>query len=256
MNNIEANPGRSSSPSVDPAELEKFAAMADEWWDPTGKFKPLHALTPVRLGFICDEAARHFDLEMNADRPLADLRVLDIGCGGGLLTEPMARLGGAATGLDAGSKTIEAARIHAEGMGLAIDYRVGTAEEMVAEGKVYDLILNMEVVEHVADINTFMSACADLLAPSGLMIVSTINRTAKAFGLAVVGAEYVLRWLPRGTHDWRKFVKPSELVRALRSQAIQNKTLAGISFNPMTGAWSLDPTDLSVNYLGSFARAG
>ncbi len=243
-----------NSPSVDPSELEKFAAMAASWWDPSGAFKPLHQLAPIRLGFIRDEVDVHFDLPDRADsNPFKGLRILDVGCGGGLLSEPMARLGGTVTGLDAETKNIEAARVHAEGMGLDIDYRVCTAEELAASGAEFDLILNMEVVEHVADISSFLSACATLLAPNGLTIVSTINRTVKAFALAVVGAEYVLHWLPRGTHDWRKFVKPSELARAMRPHGLALGTLSGVVYRPLNGSWGLS-RDLSVNYMSAFSR--
>lgn len=246
------------SPSVDPAELKKFAAMASAWWDPHGSFKPLHQLAPVRLEFIRDEVGDHFKLAdktaaKNVAKPFKDLKILDVGCGGGLLSEPMVRLGGTVLGLDAEAANIEAARVHADGMGLTIDYRVGTAEELAAEGMTFDLILNMEVVEHVADMPLFLAACASLLTPDGLMIISTINRTAKAFGLAVVGAEYVLRWLPRGTHNWRKFIKPSELARAMRPHGLQLGKLTGVVYRPINGTWGLGP-DLSVNYMTAFSR--
>ena len=217
-----------ASPSVDPAELEKFAAMADDWWDPEGKFKPLHQLAPVRLGFIKDEACRHFGRKPGAAKPLKGLKLLDIGCGGGLLTEPMARLGAEASGLDAEAANIEVAKTHAQGMRLDIDYRAATAEDLVAAGEAgrFDIVLAMEVLEHVADIDSFTRAATTLLKPDGLVVASTINRTPKAFALAVVGAEYILRWLPRGTHDWRKFLKPSELARTLRACGFEMATLA------------------------------
>src|SRR5579872_2901007 len=202
--------------SIDPAEVAKFADLADAWWDPAGKFRPLHRLNPTRIAYIRDRAAARYGRDPLSPAPLAGLAILDIGCGGGLLCEPLARLGGKVTGLDAAERNIAIARRHAELGGLAIDYRAGSAEDMAASGRRFDVVLTMEVVEHVADPASFLGAAATLVAPGGLLIVATINRTAKAFALAIVGAEYILRWLPRGSHDWRRFLKPSELAALLR----------------------------------------
>jgi 2-polyprenyl-6-hydroxyphenyl methylase/3-demethylubiquinone-9 3-methyltransferase len=235
--------------SIDPAEVERFSAMAAQWWDPKGKFKPLHIFNPVRLGFIRDEAARRFGRDPTQRRPFEGLRLLDIGCGGGLLSEPMARLGFSVTGVDASERNIGVARAHAEPQGLAIDYRADTAENLLAQGEPpFDVVLNMEVIEHVADPARFLKDCARLLAPGGLMIVATLNRTPKALALAVVGAEYVLRWLPRGTHDWRKFIKPDEVRGFLRDEPVSVAGPFGVSYAPLTGRWSASP-DTDVNYM-------
>ncbi len=222
--------------------------MADAWWDPHGTFRPLHKLNPTRIAFIRDRIAAQLGRDPLAPRPLADLSLLDIGCGGGLLAEPMARLGARVTGIDAVERNIQIARLHAERSGLAIDYRAATPEDLVPEGVKFDVILNMEVIEHVADRDAFLAACCDLLSDSGLMFIATINRTAKAFALAIVGAEYVLRWLPIGTHDWRKFVRPSELAAGLRPHGVEFAEIAGVSYNPLTDKWLLT-RDLDVNYM-------
>ncbi len=244
----------SRSASVDPVEVAKFAALAGEWWDPAGKFAPLHRLNPARLTFIRDRIAAHAGRDPLAERPLAGLRVLDIGCGGGLLCEPMARLGAAVTGIDAAETNVAVAAEHAAEAGLDIDYRHSTAEDLAAEtragnGAGFDLVLNMEVVEHVADVATFLQASAALVAPGGAMALATLNRTVKSFALAIVGAEYLLRWLPRGTHDWRRFLRPSELVAYLRAAGLETRELTGVAYNPLTGAWRLAPRDLDVNYM-------
>jgi 2-polyprenyl-6-hydroxyphenyl methylase/3-demethylubiquinone-9 3-methyltransferase len=244
----------SHSASVDPDEVAKFAALAGEWWDPAGKFAPLHRLNPARLTFIRDRIAAHAGRDPLAERPLAGLRVLDIGCGGGLLCEPMARLGAAVTGIDAAEKNVAVAAKHAAEAGLNIDYRHSTAEALAAEtragtGAGFDLVLNMEVVEHVADVAAFLQASAALVAPGGAMALATLNRTPKSFALAIVGAEYLLRWLPRGTHDWRRFLRPSELVASLRAAGLETRELTGVAYNPLTGAWRLAPRDLDVNYM-------
>jgi 2-polyprenyl-6-hydroxyphenyl methylase/3-demethylubiquinone-9 3-methyltransferase len=192
--------------TVDEAEVERFSRIAEEWWDPRGKFAPLHRLNPVRLAFIRDRAAAHWRRDALAGLPLEGLSLLDIGCGGGLLCEPMTRLGAEVTGIDAAERNIATARLHAEGQGLAVDYRKTTAEALAAEGRQYDIVLALEIVEHVADIDLFLKTCGQLAKPGGLVFLSTLNRTAKAWALAIAGAEYVLRWLPRGTHDWRKFL--------------------------------------------------
>lgn len=235
--------------TVDPAEIARFAAIAEEWWNPDGQFRPLHRFNPVRLAWLCDRIAQHFGRDLRGNRPFEGLRLLDIGCGGGLLAEPMARLGATVTGIDATRRNVEVARLHAEGSGLPIAYRFATAEELAADGPRFDVVLNMEVVEHVADRETFLAAAAELLAPGGLMAVATLNRTAKSWLLAIVGAEYVLRWLPRGTHEWRKFVRPSEIVSPLRRHGLSVTAMTGVAFDPLRDRWSLAPGDLDVNYM-------
>ena len=235
--------------SIDPAEVERFSAMAAEWWDPTGKFKPLHLFNPVRLGFIRDEAARRFGRDTTKPRPFEGLRLLDIGCGGGLLCEPMTRLGFQVTGVDASARNIGVARTHAEQQGLDIDYRADTAEALLAQGVApFDVVLNMEVIEHVADPARFLKDCVQLMRPGGLMIVATLNRTLKAHALAVVGAEYVLRWLPRGTHDWKKFIKPVEILEFLQGEPVSIAGPFGVSFDPLSGRWA-PSGDTQVNYM-------
>ena len=240
---------QSHSASVDPDEIAKFAALAGEWWDPAGKFAPLHRLNPARLTFIRDRIAAHAGRDPLGERPLAGLRVLDIGCGGGLLCEPLTRLGAQVTGIDAAEANVAAAARHAAEAGLDIDYRHTTAEALAASGNPFDLVLNMEVVEHVADVAAFLEASAALVAPGGAMTLATLNRTPKSFAFAIVGAEYLLRWLPRGTHDWRRFLRPSELVASLRAAGLETRELTGVTYNPLTGAWRLAPRDLDVNYM-------
>lgn len=234
--------------TIDEAEVARFSALAAEWWNPHGKFGVLHKFNPVRLGFIRDQAAAHFGRDPKGMKPFAGLRLLDIGCGGGLLSEPMTRLGFEVLGADASAKNIKTASVHAEEQGLAIDYRATTAEALAESGERFDAILNMEVIEHVADLNLFLTSCASMLKPSGIMFVATINRTAKAFALAIVGAEYVLGWLPRGTHDWAKFVKPLELDTALTRAGLNVMTETGVMFNPLAGQWLLT-SDTDVNYM-------
>jgi 2-polyprenyl-6-hydroxyphenyl methylase/3-demethylubiquinone-9 3-methyltransferase len=234
--------------SIDPDEVAKFGALAGSWWDPEGDFRPLHRLNPTRLAFIRDQACAHFARDIAAAQPLEGLEVLDIGCGGGLLCEPLARLGARVTGIDAAQKAIEVADWHAEQSGLAIEYRCSTAEDLAATGCRFDLIVNMEVVEHVADVDHFMEASCALVKPGGAMAMATLNRTPKAFLMAVVGAEYVLGWLPRGTHDWRRFLRPSELVRRLRANGMAVTELAGVTYNPLNDRWRRSP-DLDVNYM-------
>lgn len=234
--------------SVDPAEIARFSALAEAWWDPDGEFRPLHKLNPLRIAFVRDKAAAHFGRAAAAERPLEGLDVLDIGCGGGLLAEPMARLGARVVGLDASERNIAVARAHAAAGGLAIDYRTSTAETLARGRRHFDLVLNMEVVEHVADVKGFLKASLALLKPAGLMVLATINRTPQSFLFAVVGAEYLLGWLPRGTHDWRKFLRPSELAAHLRAEGARIAAFAGVRYSPLTGRFALDP-DLSVNYM-------
>ena len=235
--------------SIDPAEVERFSAMAAEWWDPTGKFKPLHLFNPVRLTFIRDETARRFGRDVTGPRPFEGLRLLDIGCGGGLLCEPMARLGFSVTGVDASARNIGVAQTHAEQQGLQIDYRADTAEALLAQGEPpFDVVLNMEVIEHVADPARFLKDCVKLLRPGGLMVVATLNRTLKAHALAIVGAEYVLRWLPRGTHQWDKFVTPEELEAAMAAGGLNRIGESGVIFNLLADRWQLS-SDMDVNYM-------
>ncbi|MFV0514545.1 MAG: bifunctional 2-polyprenyl-6-hydroxyphenol methylase/3-demethylubiquinol 3-O-methyltransferase UbiG [Jhaorihella sp.] len=235
--------------TVDAAEIAKFEAMAAEWWDPHGKFKPLHMLNPCRLDYITAQIAGQFDRDLSAPSPFAGLRLLDIGCGGGLLCEPMARLGADVVGADAAEGNLPVARIHAEQSGLAIDYRHTTAEALAEAGERFDSVLNMEVVEHVADPAAYLAACRRLLKPGGLHICSTINRNPKSFATAIVGAEYIMRWLPRGTHDWSKFITPDELYALLREAGLQPVDRKGFVFNPVSWQWRLSERDLSVNYV-------
>ena len=235
--------------TIDPAEVAKFEAMAAEWWDPNGKFKPLHMLNPCRLDYITAQIAAEFDRDLNADAPFSGLRILDIGCGGGLLSEPMARLGATVVGADAAERNIPVAQVHAEQSGLTIDYRNTTAEAIAAAGEQFDIVLNMEVVEHVADPLAYLTACQTLLKPGGLHICSTINRNAKSFAMAIVGAEYVMRWLPKGTHEWNKFITPEELFDLLERAGLSPVDRKGFVFNPVSWQWTLSPKDLSVNYV-------
>lgn len=235
--------------TIDPAEVAKFEAMAAEWWNPNGKFKPLHQMNPCRLGYITAQIAAEFGRDLREDRPFAGLRLLDIGCGGGLLSEPMARLGAEVVGADAAPRNIPVAQIHAEQSGLAIDYRHTTAEDLAAAGEAFDVVLNMEVVEHVADPLAYLTACQQLLKPGGLMVCSTLNRNAKSFAMAIIGAEWVMRWLPRGTHDWNKFITPDELADLITRAGLAVVDRKGMVFNPISWSWSLSDRDLSVNYV-------
>ena len=232
--------------TVDEGEIERFSRIAEEWWDPKGKFAPLHRLNPVRLGYIRDRAAAHWQRDPLGGSPLEGLSLLDIGCGGGLLCEPATRLGAAVTGIDAADRNIATARLHAERQGLAIDYREATAEALTAEGRQFDIVLALEIVEHVADVDLFLKSCGRLAKPGGLVFLSTLNRTAKAWALAIAGAEYMLRWLPRGTHDWRKFLKPSEVVRGLRMGGVEAQEIVGVVYSPLSRAWSLNARDLAA----------
>ena len=238
-----------NTPSIDPNEVAKFTAMADEWWDPKGKFRPLHKFNPVRLGFIRDQVEAHFNIETGQKRPFAGLRALDIGCGGGLVSEPMARLGLSMTSVDASEANIKTAMTHAKAGGLDIDFRAGTAEGLLEAGEApFDVVFNLEVVEHVANPDVFLANCARLLAPGGIMFLATLNRTPKAFALAIVGAEYVLGWLPRGTHEFNKFLKPKELSTPLAGAGLTCDPAQGVSFNPLTDSWRLTK-DTAVNYM-------
>ena len=229
--------------SVDENEIAKFSAMADEWWDLNGKFKPLHKFNPVRISYIRDNVLSHFNKE-----DFKGLNILDIGCGGGLLSEPMARLGADVTSIDASQKNIKIASLHSKQSELKIDYQCTSAEELAKKAKKFDVVLNMEVIEHVADVESFMQACCHLVKPGGLMFIATINRTIKSYALAIVGAEYVLRWLPKGTHDWNKFLKPSQVEEHIRNNGMGLQKLQGVSYNPLLDKWSLS-SDVDVNYM-------
>ncbi|WP_171175319.1 bifunctional 2-polyprenyl-6-hydroxyphenol methylase/3-demethylubiquinol 3-O-methyltransferase UbiG [Ruegeria sp. HKCCD8929] len=235
--------------TVDPSEIAKFEAMAAEWWDPHGKFKPLHMLNPCRLDYITRQIAGEFDRDLKEDRPFAGLRLLDIGCGGGLLSEPMTRLGADVVGADAAEGNLPVARIHAEQSGLKIDYRHTTAEALAEAGEQFDVVLNMEVVEHVADPLSYLTATQQLLRPGGLQVCSTINRNPKSYAMAIVGAEVVMRWLPRGTHEWSKFITPDELFDLLRQAGLEPVDRKGFVFNSISWSWSISDRDLSVNYV-------
>jgi 2-polyprenyl-6-hydroxyphenyl methylase/3-demethylubiquinone-9 3-methyltransferase len=234
--------------TVNAAEIAKFAAIADEWWNPQGKFKPLHKFNPERIRFVRDRAAAHFGLDPSLPRPFAGLRLLDIGCGGGLIAEPMARLGFDVTGIDAAERNIAVARLHAERNNLPIVYECATPELLGARGLRCDVVLALEVIEHVDDVDMFLGAACQLVAPGGLLIAATLNRTLKSLALAKIGAEYILRWLPAGTHDWRHFVRPSELASGLRRSGLDVREIAGVSYDLLKDQWKLS-RDLDVNYI-------
>ena len=237
--------------SVNKIEIEKFSNMADEWWDPHGKFKPLHKFNPIRIKYIKENIIRQFKIK-NKNKPLSGINILDIGCGGGLLSEPMCRLGADVTGIDASMKNIKISKLHAKKDNLKINY-ICSSPEKLKIGKKFDVILNMEIVEHVEDISFFLKSCSKLLNKNGLMFVATINKTLKSYVFAIVGAEYVLRWLPIGTHDWEKFVKPEELKEILSKNNLFLKKLDGMHFNIIKDEWSIT-NDLSVNYIAKFLK--
>ncbi len=234
--------------TIDAGEIERFHRMAAEWWSPTGKFRPLHKFNPVRLDYIREQVCARFGRDPNAARPFEGLRFLDIGCGGGLLCEPMTRLGATVVGADAGEVNIEVAKIHAADMGLDIDYRATTAEALAEAGERFDVVLNMEVVEHVADVKLYMESCAAMVKPGGLMFVATINRTLKAWGLAIIGAEHILRWLPKGTHQYEKLVRPEEIDAALAPTGMEVIERTGVTYNPLADRWARS-RDMDVNYM-------
>ncbi|MCD7110685.1 bifunctional 2-polyprenyl-6-hydroxyphenol methylase/3-demethylubiquinol 3-O-methyltransferase UbiG [Rhizobium sp. DKSPLA3] len=234
--------------TIDQSEVDRFSALAAEWWNPHGKFKPLHKFNPVRLGYIRNRAAETFGRDPKAPRPLEGLRLLDIGCGGGLLSEPMARMGADVVGADASEKNIRIAQTHAAGSGVSVDYRAVTAEALAEAGETFDIVLNMEVVEHVSDVEFFLSTCASMVRPGGMMVVATINRTMKAAALAIFAAENVLRWLPRGTHQYEKLVRPEEIEKPLSASGLTITERTGVFFSPFTNQWNLS-RDMDVNYM-------
>ena len=245
MSHASANNSRTANAE----EIARFSAMAEKWWDPNGAMKPLHKFNPIRLQLLRDNIAAHLGRNATQLDVLKDVDIIDIGCGAGLLSEPLARMGAKMTSIDAAENNIEVAKVHAAQSGLNIDYRNATPEMLVDEGKQFDIVLNMEVIEHVDDPQFFMQACAALLKPGGLMFVATLNRTIKSLALAKFGAEYILRWLPAGTHDWRKFVKPSEMSGLLRGAGLDLVDITGVVYNPITDKWSAAPRDLDINYM-------
>ncbi len=240
------------SGTASPDEIARFTAMADAWWDPDGDFKPLHRFNPMRLDYIRRQVAAHLGRDAAAPGAFAGLSLLDIGCGGGLLAEPLAGAGFAVTGIDAGEKNIAVARLHAEGRGVAVDYRAARPEDL--SGESFDVVLIMEILEHVPDVDAFLAAATARLKPGGMIFFATVNRTAKAYALAIVGAEYLLRWLPPGTHDWHKFLRPSELARGLRRHGVAVRDMTGMSFDLFRDEWRLSG-DLAVNYMGCGVKA-
>jgi 2-polyprenyl-6-hydroxyphenyl methylase/3-demethylubiquinone-9 3-methyltransferase len=238
--------------TLDAGEVDRFARIASEWWDPNGKFRPLHKIGPARLSFVVESLAVHFNLPSGLRR-LSGLKLLDIGCGGGLISEPLARLGADVTGIDPAPENIETARRHAEAIGLAVSYRQALVEDLAAENATFDAVLCLEVVEHVPDVPAFLKICSGLVRPGGLMIVSTLNRTLKAYFLAIIGAEYVLRWLPVGTHQWERFVTPDELRKHVLAAGLGEPTLRGLVYDPLADQWSLSD-DTDVNYLAAAAK--
>jgi 2-polyprenyl-6-hydroxyphenyl methylase / 3-demethylubiquinone-9 3-methyltransferase len=247
--------GNRHASSVDPAEVERFSRHAADWWNPRGTMAPLHKFNPVRLGYIRDQAAARFDRDPKKLDCLKGLRMLDVGCGGGILSEPLARLGARVVGVDPAEDNIAAALAHAKETGVDVDYRATTAEELAAKGERFDVVLAMEVVEHVVDVKEFVATCATMVKPGGLLIAATLNRTLKSFALAIVGAEYVLRWLPRGTHQWEKFITPEELESAMEKSGLQVIGERGVIYNPFVDRWQLS-SDMDVNYMLVAGRSG
>ena len=237
--------------TINKKEIQKFSKIAEEWWNPTGKFKPLHKFNPIRISYIKDNIIKTFKLE-NKKKPLEKVKILDIGCGGGLLSEPMSRLGAEVVGIDASYKNIEVAKLHSKKSNLKIKYLCSSPENLKINTK-FDVILNMEIIEHVEDVNYFLESCSKLLKKNGIMFVATLNKTLKSYVFAIIGAEYVLRWLPIGTHDWNKFVKPNQLINILAKYNFELVRLDGMKFNLVKDEWKLS-TDKSINYIGKFLK--
>ena len=237
--------------TINKKEIEKFSRIAEEWWNPEGKFKPLHKFNPIRIRYIKKNIIETFKLK-EIKEPLKDVKILDVGCGGGLLSEPMSRLGAEVTGIDASIKNINVAKFHAEKNNLKIRYLCASPEKLDINQK-FDVILNMEIVEHVEDINLFLKSCSSLLKKNGIMFVATLNKTLKSYIFAIVGAEYILRWLPVGTHDWEKFVKPEQLIDILKKNSVKLNKLDGVKLNLLSNEWQLSP-DNSVNYIAKFIK--
>ncbi len=250
----DAEPAATRS-SLDPEEVRRFAEIAAEWWDPDGPFKPLHRINPIRLSYIRDRLCATFDRDPSAARSLEGLRILDIGCGGGLVCEPLTRLGATVTGIDPAEETVSVARAHAQGAGLDVNYEATTAEALLARGEIFDAVLALEVVEHVENVEAFVATVAGLAKPGGAVIFSTINRTMKSYALAIVAAEYILRWVPAGTHQWDRFVTPGELIRAFRASGLSPNDETGLVYNPITDEWRLSQ-DTDVNYFASAIKRG
>lgn len=251
-----SEPSSVGATTLDPAEVQRFARLAAEWWDTDGKFRSLHQIGPARLTFLRDSLTRHFDRRERTSRPLEHLSILDVGCGGGLVCEPLARLGATVTGIDPAIENIEAARRHAAGQDLDIEYRAARAEDVAAEGRLFDAVVCFEVIEHVPSVGAFIGTLAGLVRPGGMLLLSTINRTWKSYALAIIGAEYILRWLPVGTHQWERFVTPAELAEHLRAAGLTTPALQGLVYSPLSDAWSLTPDDTDVNYFAASAKAG
>lgn len=239
--------------NLDSREVERFAAISSKWWDKEGEFRPLHQIGAARLSFIREAVSDHFGIDPRKIRALDGLKVLDVGCGGGLISEPMARLGGAVTGIDPGEENLAVASAHAAGQGLAVDYRAARVEDLAAAGETFDVTVCLEVIEHVPDPQTFIRSCAETVRPGGLLIISTINRTLKAYGLAIVAAEHLLRWLPRGTHQWERFVTAEELKAALEACGLERPRTAGLVYDPLRDRWSVG-SDIDVNYIAAAAK--
>ncbi len=237
--------------TINKKEIEKFSKIAEEWWNPEGKFKPLHKFNPIRISYLKENIIKTFKLE-NKKTPLKDLKILDIGCGGGLLSEPMCRLGAKVTGIDASDKNIKVAKLHSKKNNLKIDYFCSSPEKFKIKDK-FDVILNMEIVEHVEDVSLFLKSCTELLKKNGIMFVATLNKTLKSYIFAIVGAEYILRWLPIGTHEWEKFVKPDKLTSILEKNKLKLDRIDGMNFNVLTNEWSVGK-DKSVNYIAKFIK--
>ncbi len=242
------------SKTVDPDEVARFTALAEEWWNPDGKFRPIHRFNPTRRDYIVESITRHFGRDARDETGLTGLKILDVGCGAGLLCEPLAELGAQVVGIDATARNIEIARRHAAQRELNLDYRHCLAEHVVETGARFDVVLNTEVVEHVAAPEQLMKECCNLLAPGGILVVATLNRTLRSFLLAIIGAEYLLRWLPRGTHDWRRFLRPDEVRGMIEHHGLETNEVIGVAFNPITGRWRLS-SDSSVNYMLRAAKA-